>query len=200
MREAEILALLNHPNLMRLHYFTRTPESLLLYLEDAGSITLAQYVANNRQRCPKTGVARSLYTSLRTEWECQVRTLAIDIGSALRYCHSNCVHHNRLRVDKIMLTQNGFAKLTGFGNNELVTTFTGQSFDTFSYGTVLCFMLCGSVPWRAADNWIRYKGAMITALSKPTRMSSGILHPKNLQAFVLTCVRSLQSCYRHFGR
>ncbi|KAF2824564.1 hypothetical protein CC86DRAFT_468651 [Ophiobolus disseminans] len=168
-REAEVLGLLNHPHIIRLHYFASISDSWLLYLEDAGSTTLSQYVSQHGRTSADAQYSETWNVA---NWDRKVRQFARQIGSALRYCQANCVHHCSLSADKVIVDEAGSVKLTGFGSLQLYSNFDEQRFDTFCYGTVLWHMVCGSAPWPASENWDRYsQRAEFGALTQPEDIS-----------------------------
>ena len=190
------MGLLDHPHIVRMFYFSKTPVSLSLYLEDAGSTTLADHIAKNS---PKSGPDSSSLLPV-IQWERAVRNFARQIGSALQYCHSHCVHHNRLRADKIMVIQEGYIKLTGFGGATLVNPSELQCFDAFSYGTVLWYMLRGSMPWPETENWLWYMSTSGPKMSHTAWIRPGKSIQNVLRYYTLTRIRCAQSCHGYLGR
>jgi serine/threonine protein kinase len=164
MREAQILGLFDHPHIVKIRYFVRTLDNWLLYFEDAGSITLSQYIHRYGSTSPQAQYHERMDP---IKWDRLVHRFAQQIGSALRYCHLNCVHHSSLRSDKIVVSRAGDVKITGFGSYRLVEEHWGQCFDTFCYGTILWHMMCGSVLWPMTDSWDRYSCVVQFELVKP---------------------------------
>jgi serine/threonine protein kinase len=136
LRQVEIIGLLDHPNIVKIYYFTRTLDTWLLYLEHAGSINLAHFITQ-RGSLSDDGLA------LR---------FARQIGAALRYCHLHCVLHNDIRSEKIIVTQHDDIKITGFSSSEFMDERGDECFDTFSYGTIIYHMLWGIAPWPPENN------------------------------------------------
>jgi serine/threonine protein kinase len=176
MREAETLGLFNHPHIVHLRYFSRTSDFWLLYLENVGSTTLSQYIAQHGRL---SRAAKSPYCIWdASNWEDTTRKFARQIGSALRYCHLNCIHHYNLHSGKIMVTSKGNIKLTGFGKMQLVSIVEDETFDTFSYGTIIWQMICGFTPWPVNENWDEYLRNTSTLVTNPGYISTGkILEP-----------------------
>jgi len=165
LREVDILGLLKHPHIVTLRYFSLRTDSWLLYFEEAGAFTLSQHIAI----CgPASELARYPQSWSVDIWNCMARNYAREIGSALRYCHLNCVNHNNLQAETIMITPAGRVKITGF----LAAGWSSddQCFDTFAYGTILWHMLCGTVPWLATEAWHRHLRGIDAALSKPPHL------------------------------
>jgi serine/threonine protein kinase len=148
MREAEILGLFSHPYIVHLRYFTRTPDAWLLYLEHAGSTTLTQYLIQHGNYSHPSPMTAQPWGAWDISNEHTTRRFARQIGSALRYCN--------LHSDKIIINDKGNVKLTGFGGLQFISVVDDDSFDTFSYGTILWHMVRGTVPWPVEDNYDRF--------------------------------------------
>lgn len=157
-----MLALLNHPHIIRLEFFTRTPESWLMFLEeDAGSVKLSDYIKNQWAK------------GRPQKWPRLAHQFGREIGSALRYCHLHCIFHHNLSADKIVVTPRGIPKMSSF---EAPSFYFNDDFDAFSYGAVLWHILCGDVPWPAAQNRARHALDPHITLSKDENLSECKFH------------------------
>jgi serine/threonine protein kinase len=156
MREAETLGIFKHPHITQLRYFTRIPDAWLLYFEHAGWTTLTQYLIQHGNYSHSGPMGAKSWGAWDTSNDHTARRFARQIGSALRYCHMNCVHHCNLHSDKIIITDKGNVKVTGFGSLQFRSAVDDDSFDTFSYGTILWHMICGNVPWPVQDNYTKF--------------------------------------------
>lgn len=155
-REASILALLSHPNIVALYDFKISDSRPWLVREWVDGWTLAELL-------PRLGSASPLLTV----------ALATQLASALTHVHALGLVHRSLRPDCILVGSNGVLKLIGFAHAsgeriaripELVeaeTDLTAPSHlspeqmlgepadarsDLFSLGVVLHQLLTGSLP------------------------------------------------------
>jgi serine/threonine protein kinase len=191
MREAEILGLFSHPHIVHLRYFTRTSTTWLLYFEHAGFTTLSQYIEQHGKFSRPAPLNTQSWGAWDVSNEHTTRRFARQIGSALRYCHFHCVHHLNLHSDKIVINNKGNIKLTGFGSLQLVSANDDENFDTFSYGTILWHMACGTVPWPVHENFDRYLRNLSSVVSNSGIFTSGIIpsvFPCNFREYILTCL------------
>jgi len=100
MREAQVTAKLNHPNIVSIHDIGREDEKQFFVIEFVDGMSV-----------------RSLMESY-PEGKCDIQTVlrvGVDVCSALRYAHSQGVLHRDIKPENIMITQEGIAKLMDFG-------------------------------------------------------------------------------------
>lgn len=155
-REAQAIARLEHPHIVRLYRYGETSRLLYMamqYVEgaDLGSI-LDSYRREERLIPPRDALA-----------------IVRDVGSALDYAHQKGVIHRDLKPSNILLSLDGQAYLTDFGLALLATTKTlGQTFgtphyispeqaassegalpqsDLYSLGVILYEMFTGTLPF-----------------------------------------------------
>jgi serine/threonine-protein kinase len=102
VREAEVLARLNHPHIIRLLNFYNLPQGCFIVMEYAEGETL-------EEKLQKTGLVPPA----------QVVPGFIQVLRALAYAHSLGVIHRDLKPSNIMLTSQGVAKLLDFGTAKL---------------------------------------------------------------------------------
>jgi len=153
IREAAIGRLLYHPNIARLYdVYSMTGHFYLVFEFINGGQMLDYIIAHG---CVK---------------EPQARQFARSIASALDYCHHNSIVHRDLKIENILIADNGEIKLIDFGlsnlfrRDDLLRTFCGSLYfaapellnalpyvgpeiDVWSFGVVLYVLVCGKVPF-----------------------------------------------------
>jgi len=114
LREIEIMAQLNHPNITKLYSVIHTPGRIHIVMEYSGGGELLDYVKT------KDGLS-----------EDESRRLLKQLVSALQYCHKHNVVHRDIKHKNILLTDDLDLKLIDFGvsnfikSGELRSTFCG---------------------------------------------------------------------------
>ncbi len=134
--EAQTLAQLDHPNIVRVYDQTRMPEQnlRLLYMQFAAGGTLQAVVKVSGSAAPKTGqilkqciaaamahtgvlsgqdipLKSGLAEKLWAEVTCQ---LGMELAQALHYAHSHNILHRDVKPANVLLDANGTAKLADF--------------------------------------------------------------------------------------
>ncbi|UCE16153.1 MAG: protein kinase [Candidatus Bathyarchaeota archaeon] len=100
MREAQVVAKLNHPNIVSIHDIGKESEKQFFILEFVDGMSLGGLMGTYREgKC-------DLQTVLR---------VSIDVCGALQYAHSQGVLHRDIKPENILITQEGTAKLMDFG-------------------------------------------------------------------------------------
>jgi hypothetical protein len=153
-REAELLAALDHPNLIRLHGAVRTSDALVLALDlaDAGSLRDLLH-------------ARGALTSG------EVASALAPVGAALAYAHGRRVVHGDVSTGNVLFTAFGLSLLADLGVGRLVENDTsvqataasvapevasgsiaGAPSDVFSLAAVVFHALTGSAVWAGAGS------------------------------------------------
>jgi len=154
MREAEIVANMSHPHIVKVFDIGRAdgrPFMVMEYLE--GSTLDAFLEKNQRQGLPMTTIAR----------------MATEIADALAYAHARQVIHRDIKPGNIMLLPDGHAKLMDFGMAKALAVDRSRSLyicgtpdymspeqeagldltkatDVYSFGLVLLEAMLGSIP------------------------------------------------------
>ncbi|KAJ3069489.1 MAP microtubule affinity-regulating kinase 1 [Podochytrium sp. JEL0797] len=152
-REAQIMRLLDHPNIIQLYEVMETKKELYLVLEYAVGGELLDYI-----------VARGRLH------EKEARRFFQQITSALEYCHQLNIVHRDLKAENLLLDENCNIKITDFGLSNvfdraknLVTCcgspvysapeliegkkYTGPEVDCWSLGINLYAMVVGDLPF-----------------------------------------------------
>ena len=100
MREAQVTAKLDHPNIVSIHDIGKEDDKQFFVIEFVDGMSLRDLVATYPEgKC-------DMQTVLRT---------SIDVCSALQYAHSQGVLHRDIKPENILITQDGIAKLMDFG-------------------------------------------------------------------------------------
>ncbi|KAI8139014.1 kinase-like domain-containing protein, partial [Fennellomyces sp. T-0311] len=156
VREAQILLLLRHPNIVQVRDFITASDHYCLVMEHIPGIALLHHVIQHQ------------YLS-----ETRARHYAHQIWRALDYLHGHAVVHLDLRIDNILL-QDDQIKIIDFSNASVYTsqplhkrryicrsihytapelldpareTFEGPSVDIWSFGILLYIMVTGEMPF-----------------------------------------------------
>ncbi|KAK9709731.1 Serine/threonine-protein kinase [Basidiobolus ranarum] len=153
IREASIMSLLVHPNIVRLKDIVVHPNHYYLFLEYISGGQLLDYIISHGKLKEKNA-----------------RKFARQICSALDYCHRNSVVHRDLKIENILIGSDGSIKIIDFGLSNLYSprshlstfcgslyfaapellsarAYTGPEVDIWSMGIVLYVLVCGKVPF-----------------------------------------------------
>ncbi|KAI9187971.1 Serine/threonine-protein kinase [Blastocladiella emersonii ATCC 22665] len=155
LREASVLFLLNHPNIVRMADAIVTDTHFYLVMEYVDGPQLLDHVVANG-RLPERDAVR----------------LARSLLSAVAYCHAHHIVHRDLKIENILLTRDGHLKLVDFGlsnfydpasqlhtfcgslyfaSPELISAhpYTGPEVDVWSLGVILYVLVTARVPFDA---------------------------------------------------
>ncbi|MBE0447341.1 MAG: serine/threonine protein kinase [Actinobacteria bacterium] len=153
LREAQTVALLNHPNIVTLHEFEEDGDECYLIMELIEGVPLSKILAK--------------LAPLSTE---EAITVATQICRALEAAHLNGVIHRDVKPENVMILHDGRLKVMDFGiamlkgtaiatSGDIIGTFAYMSpeqargepvderSDIFSLGTVFYEMITGFIPF-----------------------------------------------------
>ncbi|XP_072094667.1 serine/threonine-protein kinase SIK2a isoform X1 [Mobula birostris] len=152
-REVQIMKLLDHPHIIKLHQVMETKNMLYLVTEYAKNGEIFDYLANQGRL--------SELEARRKFWQ---------ILSAVEYCHNRKIVHRDLKAENLLLDGNMNIKIADFGfanfykPGEPLSTWCGSPpyaapevfeglqyegplLDIWSLGVVLYVLVCGALPF-----------------------------------------------------
>jgi 5'-AMP-activated protein kinase, catalytic alpha subunit len=150
-----LLKKVRHSNVIRLLEVFESPKHLLMVMEYAGGGDLLQYVKKRK----------------RLE-ESEAKSIFKQIIYGLAHCHCRSVLHRDIKLDNILLDNDGQIKLCDFGVSRVIgkkqhiteqcgtpayiapeiisdVGYQGFAADIWSLGVLLYAMVCGTVPFKA---------------------------------------------------
>lgn len=153
LREAAILNLAHHPNIVRLYDLYITEEYYCMVFEYVDGAQMLDFIINQGKM--KESQAQKFFSQLL---------------SAVSYCHDNGIVHRDLKIENVLIDSEGNVKLVDFGLSNFfdptdkLRTFcgslyfaapellkgiyyTGPEIDIWSLGIVLYVLVCGKVPF-----------------------------------------------------
>ena len=118
MREAKIVAGLNHPNLLHIYDIDEQDGRLFFVMEFIAGQTLRSHIANF-----KFGENIPLHQAIN--W-------TIQVAQGLRVAHEKNIIHRDIKPENIMMTKDGLLKIMDFGIARLKTDTDSSDTDTLS--------------------------------------------------------------------
>jgi serine/threonine protein kinase len=115
LREAQVAAQLNHPNIVTIHDIISTPTASLIVMEFVEGVTLSSILESKR------GLALSEATGILSQ-----------VADALDYAHQQKVIHRDVKPANIMITSSNGVRVTDFGIAK-----TDSSSESTLAGTIL---------------------------------------------------------------
>ncbi|KAJ3116515.1 MAP microtubule affinity-regulating kinase 1 [Phlyctochytrium bullatum] len=165
-REAQIMRLLDHPNIIQLYEVMETKKELYLVLEYAsGGEVLDYIVAHGRLK------------------EKEARKFIQQIVSALEYCHSLNIAHRDLKSENLLLDEDMSIKISDFGLSNIYDTaktlgtccgspvysapeliegrrYVGPEVDAWSLGINMYAMVVGDLPFANSNLTALYEAIL----------------------------------------
>ncbi len=179
LREAAILNLINHENIVKLKDFLITADYFCMFFEFVDGVQLLDYIVSHGKL-----------------EESQARAFFRQILSAVDYCHHNSIVHRDLKIENILVERGSQAriKLLDFGLSnffhpdahldtfcgslyfaapELLSghIYTGPEVDVWSLGIVLYVLVCGRVPFDDKSLAALHEKIKTCNLTVPERVS-----------------------------
>ncbi|RCH81595.1 serine/threonine-protein kinase KIN2, partial [Rhizopus stolonifer] len=153
VREASIMLLLHHPYIVSLKEMLILDPYYYLFMDYVNGGQLLDYIISHGKLKER-----------------QSRRFSRQILSALDYCHRNSIVHRDLKIENILISQEGNIKIIDFGLSNLFSprsslstfcgslyfaapellnakAYTGPEVDVWSFGVVLYVLVCGKVPF-----------------------------------------------------
>lgn len=157
LREIYILKKIRHVNVIRLLEVFESPKQVLMVMEYAGGGDLLHYVKQKKRLT-----------------EAEAKPIFKQIVYALAHIHSRNVLHRDIKLDNILLDNDGAVKICDFGVSKIIDKhkiindqcgtpayiapeiinnlgYKGFYVDHWSLGILLYAMLCGTVPFKAPN-------------------------------------------------
>lgn len=158
VREAVLGQLMCHPNICNLYEWHILSNHYYLIFEYVSGGQLLDYIIQN-----------GLLSERKS------REFARTIGSVLLYLHKNNIVHRDLKIENIMIGNNGELKMIDFGLSNFydsqsllktycgslyfaapellcATPYVGPEIDVWSFGVVIYVLVCGKVPFDDSDS------------------------------------------------
>ncbi|KAM9410794.1 NUAK family SNF1-like kinase 2 [Pholidichthys leucotaenia] len=152
-REIEIMSSLCHPHIITIYEVFENKDKIVIVMEYASQGDLYDYI------CDRKNIS-----------EREARHFFRQIVSAVHYCHQNGIVHRDLKLENILLDDNGNVKIADFGlsnlysGDEFLQTFCGSPLyaspeivngrpyrgpevDTWSLGVLLYTLVHGTMPF-----------------------------------------------------
>ncbi|XP_065343207.1 uncharacterized protein Nuak1 isoform X3 [Cloeon dipterum] len=156
-REIQIMSSVRHPNIIHIYEVFENREKMVLVMEYAAGGELYDYLSERKVLS-----------------EVEARRIFRQIATATYYCHKHKICHRDLKLENILLDENGNAKIADFGlsnvfdNKRLLSTFCGSPLyaspeivkgtpyhgpevDCWSLGVLLYTLVYGAMPFDGSN-------------------------------------------------
>ncbi|KAF3630499.1 CBL-interacting serine/threonine-protein kinase 10 [Capsicum annuum] len=181
-REISVMALIEHPNILKLYEVMATKSKIYLVIEHAKGGELFKKLAKGRL---KENLARKCFQQLISAVDC---------------CHSRDVYHRDLKPENVLLDENGNLKVSDFGLSALAeckrqdgllhTTcgtpayvapevisrkgYDGAKADIWSCGVILFVLLAGFLPFQDSNLMEMYRKIRLAEFKFPNWFPSEV--------------------------
>ncbi|XP_053673217.1 serine-rich adhesin for platelets [Anopheles nili] len=156
-REVQIMSSVQHPNIIHIYEVFENREKMVLVMEFAAGGELYDYLSERKVLAEE-----------------EARRIFRQVSTAIYYCHKHKICHRDLKLENILLDENGNAKIADFGlsnvfdEQRLLATFCGSPLyaspeivkgtpyqgpevDCWSLGVLLYTLVYGAMPFDGAN-------------------------------------------------
>ncbi|XP_050071745.1 mucin-19 [Anopheles maculipalpis] len=156
-REVQIMSSVYHPNIIHIYEVFENREKMILVMEFAAGGELYDYLSERKVLAEE-----------------EARRIFRQVSTAIYYCHKHKICHRDLKLENILLDENGNAKIADFGlsnvfdEQRLLATFCGSPLyaspeivkgtpyqgpevDCWSLGVLLYTLVYGAMPFDGAN-------------------------------------------------
>ena len=184
IKEIQVLEVLSHPNIVKIYDCIDGEKIVAIVLELIPGLPLNKYMAKSEHHKLDEDEAAKIFKQ---------------IVLAVEYCHSKGIAHRDLKLENILITENGEVKLIDFGfsvwvkegkikifsgtrtymSPEIITKpeYEGPPTDVWALGVILYYLLCGKFPFESSNDSELYSQIARTRYTIPEAVS---LNVKNL--------------------